>query len=79
MATSTPETHTHWKPLERLFSATECASFMYMGSSGAIERYKHRETRRYLNIDAETGEFYLPSNGGYIKVPKAAALAYVFL
>jgi hypothetical protein len=51
MATSTPETHAHWKPLERLFSATECASFMYMGSSGAIERYKHRETRRYLNID----------------------------
>ena len=79
MATSTPEIHAHWKPLERLFSATECASFMYMGSSGAIERYKHRVTRRYLNIDAETGEFYLPSNGGYIKVPKAAALAYVFL
>jgi hypothetical protein len=52
---------------------------MYMGSRGAIERYKHRETRRYLNIDAETGEFYLPSNGGYVKVSKAAALAYVFL
>ncbi len=79
MATSTAETHTNWKPLERLFSAEECASFMYMGSSGGIERYKHRETRRYLNINAETGEFYLPSNGGYIKVPKAAALAYVFL
>ena len=30
-------------------------------------------------IDAETGEFYLPSKSGYIKVPKAAALAYVFL
>ena len=79
MAASTPDTHSHWKPLERLFSAAECMSFMYMGNIGAIERYKHRETRRYLNIDAETGEFYLPSNGGYIKVPKAAALAYVFL
>jgi hypothetical protein len=79
MVTNTVETHANWEPLERLFSAEECASFMYMGSSGAIERYKHRETRRYLNIDAETGEFYLPSNGGYTKVPKAAALAYVFL
>jgi hypothetical protein len=24
--------------------------------------YKHRETRRYLNIHAESGEFYLHGN-----------------
>ena len=51
---------------------------MYMGKSGSIELYKHRETRRYLNIHAESGEFYLHGNRTYIKVSKAAALAYVF-
>ena len=69
----------NWKPLERLFSQEECASFMYMGRVGTIEQYKHRDTRRYLNIDADTGEFYLyRGNNGYMKVSKAAALAYVF-
>ncbi len=51
---------------------------MYMGRSGSIELYKHRETRRYLNIHAESGEFYLYGNRTYMKVSKAAALAYVF-
>ncbi|MDX6459009.1 MAG: hypothetical protein QOJ51_1350 [Acidobacteriaceae bacterium] len=52
----------NWRPLERLFSAEECSNFMYMGRSGSIELYKHRETRRYLNIHAESGEFYLHGN-----------------
>ena len=68
----------NWKPLERLFSAEECSHFMYVGRSGEIELYKHRETRHYLNIHAVSGEFYLYSNGSYLKVSKAAALAYVF-
>jgi hypothetical protein len=68
----------NWRPLERLFSAEECSNFMYMGRSGSIELYKHRETRRYLNIHAEGGEFYLYGNRTYMKVSKAAALAYVF-
>jgi hypothetical protein len=68
----------NWRPLERLFSAEECSNFMYVGRSGSIELYKHRETRRYLNIHAESGEFYLYGNRTYMKVSKAAALAYVF-
>ena len=69
----------NWKPLERLFSREECAAFMYMGHLGTMELYKHRDTRRYLNIDAYTGEFYLHrGNNDYMKVGKAAALAYVF-
>ena len=69
----------NWKPLERLFSREECAAFMYIGHLGTIELYKHRETRRYLNIDARTDEFYLHrANNTYMKVSKAAALAYVF-
>jgi hypothetical protein len=51
---------------------------MYVGRSGDVELYKHRETRHYLNIHAVSGEFYLYSNGSYFKVSKAAALAYVF-
>jgi hypothetical protein len=51
---------------------------MHMGRTGSIEQYKHRDTRRYLNIDANTGEFYLYGNNTYVKVSKAAALAYVF-
>jgi len=68
----------NWKPLERLLSRTECASFMFMGSVGTIMLYKHRDTRRYLNIDADTGEFYLYGCCSYTKVTKAEALAYVF-
>jgi hypothetical protein len=68
----------NWRPLERLFSVEECSNFMYMGRSCAIELYKHRETRRCLNIHAESGEFYLYGNRTYMKVSKAAALAYVF-
>jgi hypothetical protein len=49
----------NWRPLERLLSVEECSNCMYMGRSGPIELYKHRETRRYLNIHAESGEFYL--------------------
>ena len=71
-------THVNWQPLERIFSKLECENFMYVGRSGTIEQYKHRDTRRYLNIDANTGEFYLYGNNTYIRASKAAALAYVF-
>jgi hypothetical protein len=72
------ETPVNWQPLERIFSKLECENFMHMGRTGTIEQYKHRDTRRYLYIDANTGEFYLYGNNTFIKVSKAAALAYVF-
>ena len=74
----TQEPELNWKPLEKLFSVEECSFFMHMGRSGEIEIYKHRETWHSLNIHAVSGEFYLYSNGSYLKVSKAAALAYVF-
>jgi hypothetical protein len=40
----------NWAPLEAALPAAELENFMYMGSAGEIELYKHRFTRGYLNI-----------------------------
>lgn len=68
----------NWKPLEQVLTRKECSAFMYMGYVGTIEIYKHYHTRRYLNIDSESGEFYLYVNGSYRKVDRATALAHVW-
>jgi hypothetical protein len=41
-----------WKPLECVLSRDSYVDFMFMGTTGAIVLYKHRNTRRYLNIEA---------------------------
>ena len=64
----------NWRPLERVLSTEECTDFMYMGSVGEIEMYKHRDTRRYLNIGRDDGCFYLYSNGTYVEVTQSEAL-----
>ena len=48
----------NWAPLERAVPATELENFMYMGCAGEIELYKHRFTRRYLNIGRHSERFY---------------------
>jgi hypothetical protein len=40
---------------------------MYMGHAGDLVLYKHRDTRRYLNIDAVTGRFYRYANGTILR------------
>ena len=47
-----------WRPLESAMPPEFCEDFMFMGKAGGIVLYKHRITRRYLNIDAVTGKFY---------------------
>ena len=42
----------NWAPLEGVLSWEQCVDFMFMGTTGAIVLYKHRNTRRYLNIEA---------------------------
>jgi hypothetical protein len=74
----TNEDHAIWHPLEQIFSAQQCAEFMYMGSVGSIRQYKHRGTRHYINIDASTGDFYRSIDHEYRKVTKSTALAHVF-
>ena len=72
----------NWDPLIRLLSRKEYADldvddFMYMGDVGSIVLYKHRITRRYLNIDASSGRFYQYTNPGYTEVSKECALRFV--
>jgi hypothetical protein len=49
---------------------------MYMGRVRDIELYKHRWTRRYLNIDSD-GRFYFYAGGNYVEVTQTAALDHV--
>jgi hypothetical protein len=67
-----------WKPLEGVLSREDCASFMYMGHVGVIVLYKHRDTRRYLNIDAATGKFYRYADGDYIEISWEQAIEHVY-
>jgi hypothetical protein len=67
-----------WKPLEGVLSSYDCESFMFMGSAGGIVLYKHRDTRRYLNIDAVTGRFFQYRDGDYIEINQEQAIEYVY-
>ncbi|MGA7829744.1 MAG: hypothetical protein WCA21_02145 [Terracidiphilus sp.] len=67
-----------WEPLEKVLSRNHCEDFMFMGSAGGIVLYKHRDTRRYLNIEAETGRFYRYANGDYIEIGREQAIEHVY-
>jgi hypothetical protein len=66
-----------WRPLEAVLSPRLCEAFMYMGHVGDLVLYKHRDTRRYLNIVAITGRFYRYVDGSYVEVDRDWALDYV--
>ncbi len=67
----------NWPPLERVLPASELENYMYMGRAGAIELYKHRLTRRYLNIGPDGGRFYRYCDGAYIEISRSEALDHV--
>ena len=67
----------NWAPLERAVPVTDLENFMYMGRAGEIELYKHRTTRRYLNIERNSQKFYRYLNGEYVAISQAAALEHV--
>ena len=50
---------------------------MYMGHSGEIELYKHRCTRRYLNISSDGRRFYRLVGNEYIEISRADAIEHV--
>ena len=49
-----------------------------MSTTSGIVLYKQRDTRRYLNIEAETGRFYRYANGDYIEINREQALEHVY-
>jgi hypothetical protein len=67
----------NWAPLELAVPASELENFMYMGRAGEIELYKHRFTRRYLNIGRNAQIFYQYLDGRYVETTRAAALDHV--
>ncbi len=50
---------------------------MYMGCAGEIELYKHRLTRRYLNISQDGRRFYRCCDGRYVEISRSDALDHV--
>lgn len=64
----------NWIPLERVLPASELENYMYMGRAGAIELYKHRLTRRYLNIGPDGGRFYRYCDGTYVEISRFEAI-----
>ena len=67
-----------WKPLEGVLSRELCEEFMYMGTTSGIVLYKHRDTRRYLNIGSETERFYRYVDGDYIEINREQAIEHVY-
>ena len=67
----------NWAALEFVIPACELGDFVYMGRAGEIELYKHRITRRYLNIGRGSQRFYRYLNGKYVETTQAAALEHV--
>ena len=64
----------NWAPLESVLSPGKCEDYMYMGQAGPIVLYKHRWTRRYLNIGLDGQTFYRYSFGGYEEIGRIEAL-----
>jgi hypothetical protein len=66
-----------WAPLEALIGEQRCESFMYMGEIDGIRRYKHTNTRLYINIgpDGQTYRYDAQRNG-YTPVPADEAITY---
>ena len=67
-----------WQPLENAIPPEYCEDYMYMGKAGDIVLYKHRLTRRYLNIDAVTGKFYRHADDNYVEIDRRQALDSVY-
>lgn len=67
----------NWAPLEMVLPPAERDDYMYMGRAGNIELYKHRLTRRYLNISSDGRRFYRYCDGLYVETCRRSALDHV--
>ena len=71
----------NWTPLEAVVG-DRAKNFMFMGvvPARAIIRYKHGDTRRYLNIAPASLRTYrfLSLTGQYVEISRDEALQHVF-
>jgi hypothetical protein len=67
----------NWAPLELVLPVWELENYMYMGRAGEIELYKHRFTRRYLNVSGDGTRFYRYSERKYVEIGRSEALDHV--
>lgn len=71
---NTKETRESWAALEQALGRQQCVDFVWMGSAGTVQVYRHMDTRRCLMIDAATGMFY---DQEHRQLSKEAAINYV--
>ena len=67
----------NWIPLELAVPTRELENYMYMGCAGEIELYKHKSTRRYLNIGRSSYKFYRYLDGEHVEIARTATLEHV--
>lgn len=71
-----------WAPLERIAAAHPTVrpeQFMFMGYAKGVHRFKHVDTRRYLNLDTHGRAFdYWPVTGNYTAADLASAIAHAY-
>lgn len=67
----------NWAPLEQMLGPKLCERFMFMGRSGTIYLYKHIDTRRYLNLDAQ-GQCFRYIGNNYEPEDRAGAIEHAF-
>lgn len=71
----------NWTPLENaLPEDRDLGEWMWMHAVDVdgvrVEQYKHKHTRRYLNLDSTGQAWRLPVGGSAERIPFAAALAW---
>lgn len=67
-----------WRPLEANVPLHDRANYMHMGVCGSIQLYKHRDTRRYLNIDLDCVRFFIRKNTGeLVEADRETAFGHV--
>ena len=73
----------NWQPLEALLTPEQCRDFVFMGTvlnldGTAIHLYKHRENKRYLNLDANGKTYEFVDFGQpYVEIERETAIARV--
>lgn len=78
-----PSCELNWEPLRKQLHPELCGVFMFMAlypttAGVTIHTYKHRDTRRYLNIDDDGMCYRYASDGCYKAISADEALNHTF-